>query len=73
MDWLKKLLGNNPVLAMIVPSLLSLGNFAVNLIAALSNDGIIDPNEYKQLIASANGLETLILFAIMYALSKKKD
>ena len=70
MDWLNNFIKNNPVLSLVVPSLLSGANFFGNLIVALS-DGQIDSNELHQLMGSANGVQMLLLVVIMVALKKK--
>lgn len=69
MEWFKGFIQEFPVLTMAVPSLISAGSFIVHLVSSLS-DGVIDANELNTLLASANGIETIILVAVMYALKK---
>lgn len=67
LDYLKK----KPHTALTVPALLCFVTFITNLISALK-DGNIDSNEYHQLLATADGFETVVLFLIMFAINNKK-
>lgn len=69
MDWLRKLLESNPASIILVPSLLSAFTFFGHLVSALS-DGVIDNQEFHQLMSTANGVEMVILFLIIYILNR---
>jgi hypothetical protein len=66
-DYIKK----KPHIVLTVPALLCFVTFIVNLLHALK-DGNIDVNDYHQLLATADGFETVVLFIIMVALKDKK-
>jgi len=66
-DYIKK----KPHIAITVPALLCFITFLTNLFHALK-DGNIDANEYHQLLATADGFETVVLFLIMVAINNKK-
>lgn len=72
MDWLKNLFNSNPLLALGCPSVISCIGFFGNLASALS-DGQIDSNEFHTLMASASGIQMLLLIAIMFALRSKNN
>jgi len=71
MDKLRKYLKEKPHLAISVPALLCFMTFITNLIAALK-DGNIDSSELHQLLSTADGFETVVLFALMLALKDKR-
>lgn len=71
MKKLREYLKNKPHLAISVPALLCFVTFITNLVTALK-DGNIDANEYHQLLATADGFETVVLFMIMVAINNKK-
>jgi len=71
MDWLKQVIQKYPVHSLIFPTLLGFVTFLANLISALS-DGVIDGNEFHQLMSSSSGIETVLLLVVMVALKKKK-
>lgn len=70
MDWLKYFIKDNPVLSLLFPTLLGILTFIGNLASALS-DGVIDGNEFHQLMSSSSGIETVLLLVVMVALKKK--
>ena len=71
MDKLRKILKEKPHIALTVPALLCFTTFLTNLFAALS-DGNIDSNELHQLLSTADGFETVVLFAVMLVLKGKR-
>lgn len=70
MNELLSKLKNNAHIAISVPAVLCSITFVTNLVQALS-DGNIDSNEFHSLSASADGLESVILFVVMLALKRK--
>ncbi len=62
---------NKPHVAISVPALLCFITFLTNLVSALT-DGVIDSNEFHQLLSTADGFETVVLFALMLVLKDKK-
>lgn len=66
-NWLKNIIGNNPVKSIGIMGLISAGTFLVNLMKALS-DGVIDDSEWHNLMTGANGVEALLLGIIAIAL-----
>ena len=71
MDKLLEFLRNKPHVAIGVPTILCFVTFLTNLFSALS-DGVIDSNELHSLLSTADGFETVVLFAIMLVLKNKK-
>lgn len=71
MDRVRKYFKNKPHVILSVPALLCFFTFLTNLIAALK-DGNIDSVELHQLLSTADGFETVILFAVMLVLKDKK-
>jgi len=71
LDNLKDWVNENASKAIGVPAALSALTFFGNLALALS-DGVITQQEFHNLIASANGLESLVLIVLMIFLKKKK-
>lgn len=71
MDDLIKKLRANAHIAISIPAVLCFITFITNLVKALS-DGNIDSNEFHTLLASADGFETVVLFAVMLVLKQKK-
>jgi hypothetical protein len=69
---LKRNIQNKPCLALSIPAVLCFITFVTNIVQALK-DGNIDSNELHQLLASADGFETVVLCVIMMALRKKKQ
>lgn len=70
MKKLRRKVRANPQIALSVPTLLCFITFITNLFAALK-DGIIDSNELHQLLASADGFETVMLLVLMVVLKRK--
>ena len=64
-------LRNKPHVAISVPAILCFVTFLTNLYSSLS-DGVIDSNELHQLLSTADGFETVVLFAVMLVLKDKK-
>lgn len=60
-----------PHLVLSVPAVLCFITFVSNLITAL-RDGFIDSNEMHQLLATADGFETVLLVVLMVVLERKK-
>lgn len=71
MEWLRNIIKNNPVTALVFPAGLSGFDFFGNLLKSLA-DGHIDGNEINALTMSASGLETILLVLILCALREKK-
>jgi hypothetical protein len=71
MDELLKLIKEKPHVAVLVPAILCFVQFITNLFTALS-DGHIDNNELHQLLASADGFETVFLLIIVMVLKGKQ-
>lgn len=71
MDEFFKFLRKKPHVAIGVPTLLCFVTFITNLITALK-DGNIDSAELHQLLSTADGFETVVLFLVMYALKDRK-
>jgi hypothetical protein len=71
MKRLLSLLKKNPHVAISVPTILCFITFITNLVSALS-DGVIDSTELHQLLSTADGFETVLLFVIMIVLRNKK-
>ena len=70
MDWLKKLLRNNPNVAISVPAILCFVQFVTDVVE------IFKTHEFSsamlnQLVSSANGFEAVCLFIIMLVLKGK--
>jgi len=74
MNWkdLKGFIVDNTHVAISIPAIMSTMSFISHLVIALS-DGQIDASEFQQLMASANGIETVALVLIMLALRGKKQ
>lgn len=71
MDWLVALVKDNHFIALIVPTLLGLVNFFVNIVIALS-DGVLDTQEMHQLLSSASGAQLIMLLIVLLAMKRKK-
>lgn len=71
MKRLRRKVKDNAHLALSVPAILCFITFITNLVAALK-DGNIDGNEMHQLLATADGFETVCLIIIMFVLQAKK-
>lgn len=69
---LKKKIKDNPRLVLSVPALLCAFTFVTNLITALK-DGNIDSSELHQLLASADGFETVVMVIVIFVLKGKKS
>jgi hypothetical protein len=69
-DNLKDFLSNEPSKALGLPTLLSAGQFCMNLLHSLS-DGSLSADELQSLINGASGIETIILALAMWLLRKK--
>jgi hypothetical protein len=69
MDWLKDFFNKNTIFSLFVSTGIGGLSFFANLFVALS-DGKIDTTEFHQLMSSANGLQTIILLLVMFALNK---
>lgn len=70
MEKIIEFIKNNPILSLILPSVISGGTFFGNLLIAIS-DGVLDTNELHTLMSSANGFELVVLLVIMIALKSK--
>lgn len=70
MEWLKNLFNKYQIPFLTTTTIASGFTFIGNLVVALQ-DGKLDTTEVHQLLSSANGLETLILFGLLWALKKK--
>ncbi len=68
---LKEKIQDNAHIALSVPTVLCAITFVTNLFSALK-DGNIDNSEMHQLLASADGFETVILVVVMFVLNGKK-
>lgn len=68
---LKRKIKNNAHLALSVPAVLCALTFITNLVTALK-DGKIDSNEMHQLLATADGFETVLLVVVMVVMGRKK-
>lgn len=66
-----EILKNKADLVISVPAILCFITFTTNLIHALK-DGNIDEVEYHRLLATADGFETILLFAVSIALRSQK-
>jgi hypothetical protein len=71
MKRVKKLFKNKPHIVLSIPAILCAITFCTNLYSALT-DGKIDANELSNLLATADGFETVVLFFVMVALRNKK-
>ncbi len=71
MEWLKEMIRKKPVLALGVPAGLGSGDFITNFIIALS-DGKINSTELHALLSTSGGVQTFVLFYIMFALFGEK-
>lgn len=71
MDKLRKMLKEKPHIAISIPAILCFLTFITNLVASLK-DGNIDSSELHQLLSTADGFETVVLFAVMLVLKDKK-
>lgn len=69
---IKRKIKSEPQIALTVPAVLCFITFITNIFQALK-DGNLDNNEMHQLLASADGFETVVLFFVMVALRKKKQ
>ncbi len=69
-EWLDKL-RDKAHIAIGVPALLCFVSFVTNLFLALS-DGVVDSNELHQLLSTADGFESVVLFIVMLVLKGKK-
>lgn len=68
---LKSYIKSKPNIAISVPALLCFLQFIINLFEVFET-GIFDSNVMTQLLSSADGFESVVLFAIMLALKEKK-
>lgn len=69
---LKRKIKDEPQLALTVPAVLCFITFITNIVHAIK-DWKFDNNDFHQLLASADGFETVVLFIVMVALRKKKQ
>ena len=67
-DWVS----NNLIKAIIAPAAISGVSFFTNLSLALS-DGEIDTTEFHKLMSGANGVQFLILLAVIIYLKRDKN
>lgn len=67
MKELKRFLKQHPILAIVSPAALSLVQFVAELYS-ITNAGTIDIAQFRELVASASGLETLVLAGLMWLL-----
>lgn len=72
MKWLKGYLTNNPHVVISVPAILCFIQFIMSLWGAIRT-GIFDSNTINQLLSSADGFESVVLFVIMIVLKNKKQ
>ncbi|MDE1829561.1 MAG: hypothetical protein KGI25_04495 [Thaumarchaeota archaeon] len=72
MKWLREYLKTNPHVALSVPAILCAIQFLMSLGGAIRT-GIFDSNTINQLLSTADGFETVVLFVIMVALKNKKQ
>ncbi len=70
MDKLREYLKNKPHIALSAPAVLCFLTFITNLVKAMQ-DGYIDDAEFHQLLSTADGFETVILFVVMLVLRDK--
>lgn len=68
---IRKYLKSKPHIAISVPAVLCFVTFITNLITAFQ-DGNIDGNELHQLLSTADGFETVVLFMVILVLRDKK-
>lgn len=71
MKKLKKVFEDKPHYVLSVLVLLCFITFISNFIMAF-RDGVIDSNEFHQLLSTADGFETVVLFIMMLVLKGKK-
>ncbi len=71
MDEIIKKLREKAHIAISIPAILCFVTFITNIVKALS-DGNIDNNEFHTLLASADGFEAVLLFAVMLVLKQKQ-
>ncbi|HHT9109553.1 MAG TPA: hypothetical protein ACFYDZ_00170 [Candidatus Brocadiaceae bacterium] len=69
---LKRYARENPHAAVGFPAWLCFISFIVNLVY-FAKDGFLDKFEMQQLLITADGFETVVLFIIMLVLRKKKN
>jgi len=62
---------DKPHVVISIPALMCFITCIINFIS-FSRDGVIDSNELHQLLSTADGFETVVLVAIMFALSYKQ-
>ncbi len=72
MKELREYLKNNPHVALSVPALLCFIQFLMSIFGAIRT-GIFDSNTVNQLLSTADGFETVVLFIIMMVLKNKKQ
>lgn len=70
MKFLKEYLKKNPHVALSVPAVLCAIQFLVSLYGAIRT-GVFDNSTMNQLLSTADGFESVVLFIIMIALRKK--
>ena len=70
MDKLREFLKHKLHIIISIPAILCFITFVTNLIAALE-DGYIDGYELHQLLSTADGVETVVLFVVMMVLKDK--
>lgn len=68
---LKRYARENPHMAVGVPAWLCFISFIVNFFHA-AKDGFMGKDEIQQLLYTADGFETVVLFIVMLVLGKKK-
>lgn len=68
---LKKKIKNNADIVLSLPTIMCAITFITNLIEALK-DGHINHSEMHQLLASADGFETVVLTVLMFVLKGKR-
>lgn len=71
MEWLKQYLKSNPHVVISVPTVLCFVQFLTSIFGAFRN-GVFDNNTFNQLLSTADGFESVVLFMIMLALKDKK-
>lgn len=71
MKKLKKIFESKPHYVLSVPAILCFITFISNFIMAF-RDGVIDSNEFHQLLSTADGFEAVVLFIMMLVLKDKK-
>jgi hypothetical protein len=72
MSKIKGLIRDNPQVALSIPTVLCFVQFLTSIWGAITT-GTFDHNTINQLLASADGFESVILFGLMVALKEKKQ